>query len=320
MSNEFIERVLGREQSKNFRRKISDIVAKVSFCCGKEKEEKMVYIILEHQSSVDYAMSDRLFEYTNMLKRHIRNSKMRRHHWVYPIVLYTGAGKWPEITTEDENIPSIYRQIFEYPVIDVRALEEDKILNSSGRVAAYFYLSRYGKNLNDDNRAEFKKHLLNILQHDAGNKAKESLLIMSDLLYNTHVSKVNVNNHTMEEVVNMITKEGIEIVHPWQLDVYNDLQAKVHAEVQAEIRQKLQEGLQKGLQKGLQEGLQEGRQEGLQEGRQEGEMKGHMEERRKNARSMFSIGLSADDVQKVTGLSDEEMRTLQNGAGKNGSL
>ncbi len=188
MSNEFIERVLGREQSKNFRRKISDIVAKVSFCCGKEKEEKMVYIILEHQSSVDYAMSDRLFEYTNMLKRHIRNSKMRRHHWVYPIVLYTGAGKWPEITTEDENIPSIYRQIFEYPVIDVRALEEDKILNSSGRVAAYFYLSRYGKNLNDDNRAEFKKHLLNILQHDAGNKAKESLLIMSDLLYNTHVS------------------------------------------------------------------------------------------------------------------------------------
>ncbi len=86
MSNEFIERVLGREQSKNFRRKISDIVAKVSFCCGKEKEEKMVYIILEHQSSVDYAMSD--------------------------------------------------RQIFEYPVIDVRALEEDKILNSSGRVAA----------------------------------------------------------------------------------------------------------------------------------------------------------------------------------------
>ncbi len=76
--------------------------------------------------------------------------------------------------------------------------------------------------------------------------------------------------------------------------------------------QKLQEGLQKGLQKGLQEGL--------QEGRQEGEMKGHMEERRKNARGMFSIGLSADDVQKVTGLSDEEMRTLQNGAGKNGSL
>ncbi len=65
-----------------------------------------------------------------------------------------------------------------------------------------------------------------------------------------------------------------------------------------------------GRQEGLQTGLRTGRQEGLQTGRAEG----HIEERRKNARSMFSIGLSADDVRKVTGLSDEEMRTVRNGS------
>ncbi len=53
-----------------------------------------------------------------------------------------------------------------------------------------------------------------------------------------------------------------------------------------------------------------GRQEGLQTGRAEG----HIEERRKNARSMFSKGFSAHDIQDVTGLSDEEMRALRNGS------
>ncbi len=74
--------------------------------------------------------------------------------------------------------------------------------------------------------------------------------------------------------------------------------------------------VREGIAKGMERGILKGRQEGLQTGRAEG----HIEERRKNARSMFSIGLSADDVRKVTGLSDEEIRSVQNGAGKNGSL
>ncbi len=49
-------------------------------------------------------------------------------------------------------------------------------------------------------------------------------------------------------------------------------------------------------------------------GRQEGRAEGHIEERRKNARSMFLEGLSTEAVQRITGLSDEEMRTLRNGS------
>ena len=69
-----------------------------------------------------------------------------------------------------------------------------------------------------------------------------------------------------------------------------------------------------GRQEGLQTGLQTGREEGLQKGLQEGRAEGHIEERRKNARSMFSKGFSAHDIQDVTGLSDEEMRTVRNGS------
>ncbi len=72
----------------------------------------------------------------------------------------------------------------------------------------------------------------------------------------------------------------------------------------------LEQGITKGRQEGLQTGLQTGRQEGLRTGRAEG----HIEERRKNARSMFLEGLSTEAVQRITGLSDEEMRTVRNGS------
>ncbi len=201
MSNEFIARELGGKKLTKLMRKISDIVAKISFRYGNKNEEKTVYIILEHQSTVDYSMRRRLFVYTDMLEQHIRNSKTYQHHWVYPIVLYTGMRKWPQIATEETRagIPPIaYRQIFEYPVIDVHRLPHEKLLRYTGRVAAYFYLARYNKDLkNEDNCAEFTKNLLNILQHDTGEKVKESLLIMSDVLYNTHISETNVNDYTM---------------------------------------------------------------------------------------------------------------------------
>ncbi len=64
--------------------------------------------------------------------------------------------------------------------------------------------------------------------------------------------------------------------------------------------------VREGIAKGRQEGLQTGRQEGLRTGREEGI--------RETARSMFLEGLSTEAVQRITGLSDEEMRTLRNGS------
>ncbi|MGI9255583.1 MAG: hypothetical protein ACR2PY_01455, partial [Salinispira sp.] len=76
----------------------------------------------------------------------------------------------------------------------------------------------------------------------------------------------------------------------------------------------LQTGRQEGLQTGRQEGLQTGREEGLQTGREEGLQTGREEGIRETARSMFLEGLSTEAVQRITGLSDEEMRTLRNGS------
>ncbi len=66
------------------------------------------------------------------------------------------------------------------------------------------------------------------------------------------------------------------------------------------------QGRVEGLEQGMEKGILKGRQEGLRTGREEGI--------RETARSMFSEGLSTDAVQRITGLSDEEMRTVRNGS------
>ncbi len=68
------------------------------------------------------------------------------------------------------------------------------------------------------------------------------------------------------------------------------------------------------VREGMEKGILKGRIEGLEQGITKGRAEGHIEERRKNARSMFSKGFSAHDIQDVTGLSDEEMRTVRNGS------
>ena len=63
-----------------------------------------------------------------------------------------------------------------------------------------------------------------------------------------------------------------------------------------------QEGMQKGIQKGWQEGVQKGRQEGMQKGRQE--------EKHAVAISMLKEGSDTQFVQRVTGLSSEQIEQL----------
>ncbi|MGI9256204.1 MAG: Rpn family recombination-promoting nuclease/putative transposase, partial [Salinispira sp.] len=64
------------------------------------------------------------------------------------------------------------------------------------------------------------------------------------------------------------------------------------------VREGIAKGMEKGILKGMEKGILKGRREGIRE----------------TARSMFSKGFSAHDIQDVTGLSDEEIRTVRNGS------
>ena len=79
------------------------------------------------------------------------------------------------------------------------------------------------------------------------------------------------------------------------------------AEGRAEgLEQGLAEGRAEGRAEGLEQGLAEGRAEGRAEGIKEGEQKGTF----KIARNLINLGMSVNDISKVTGLSEDEINSL----------
>ena len=65
-------------------------------------------------------------------------------------------------------------------------------------------------------------------------------------------------------------------------------------------------GVRQGLEKGIEQGLEKGRKEGMELGVQ----KGRKEGLRQTARNLKSMGLGIADIQKATGLSEEEICNL----------
>ena len=70
------------------------------------------------------------------------------------------------------------------------------------------------------------------------------------------------------------------------------------------------EGLTEGFTEGRAKGLAEGRTEGLAEGRTEGLAEGEMRERIKMAGQSMKMGMSVEDIAKLTGLTREEIEKL----------
>lgn len=71
------------------------------------------------------------------------------------------------------------------------------------------------------------------------------------------------------------------------------------------------EGIALGMAQGRQEGMAQGRQEGMAQGRQEGMAQGRQEGILMTARGLIEIGLSLEQITKVTGLSLEQVTALK---------
>ena len=69
-------------------------------------------------------------------------------------------------------------------------------------------------------------------------------------------------------------------------------------------------GVRQGLEKGMERGREEGRLEGRKEGMELGVLKGRKEGLKQTARNLKSMGLGIADIQKATGLSEEDVLRL----------
>ena len=125
---------------------------------------------------------------------------------------------------------------------------------------------------------------------------------------------------TIEKAVATVKKDESARLDYMNLDEYLDAlvdeeKAKSLKEgIEAGKAQGLLEGKAQGLEEGKAQGLEEGKAQGLEEGKaqglQEGKTQGMQQSKIEIAKKMLSKGISLDLITEMTGLSEEEIKTL----------
>ena len=253
----------------------SDVLWSVQTTCG----TGYVYVVIEHQSSPDSHMAFRLMRYAiAAMQRHL-DAGHKTLPLVVPMLFYHGATSpypftlnWLDEFADPQMAKTLYGRPF--PLIDVTAMPDDEIVQHR-RVALLELMQKH------------------IRQRDLSG-ITESLATLVMLGY-TNRRQLRVLFHYM-----------LQYGNPADPSVFLRRLARrlpQYEERLMSIAQKLkQEGWQEGKQEGMREGIQEGRQEGLQEGSRR--------EALRIASSMLQDGLDKETVQRITGLSADELKPL----------
>ncbi len=266
---EELEQCDNRYITKAYYNKETDILYKI--------KNRPVFILIEHQSSVDYAMPERIIEYLVEILRKYNIERQKTKNktsiipTIIPIVLYTGNKKWNVKTYLGENqqkVPGFKSIEFgRYILVDTNKYKEEELIEEDGALSKILLLEK-----SKDVEKTYKK----IKYEDLKEYEKEL-----------------IDEYTCNVAARVLPELKIE-----------------------EIREKLRkkEGgksmLADALLKMKENYIIEGRKEGRKSGIIEGIESGKREEKLKIAKSLKLMGLKIEDIVKATGLSKEEIQKL----------
>ncbi|WP_194164721.1 Rpn family recombination-promoting nuclease/putative transposase [Klebsiella quasipneumoniae] len=253
----------------------SDVLWSVRTTCG----AGYIYVVIEHQSSPDNHMAFRLMRYAiATMQRHL-DAGHKTLPLVVPMLFYHGAtSPYPfSLNWLDEFAdPQLAKKLYgnQFPLIDVTVMPDDEIVQHR-RVALLELMQKH------------------IRQRDLSD-ITESLAAVVMLGYTS--------------------PRQLRMLFHYMLQYGNTAEPGVFLRRLARRLPQYEETLMSIAQKLKQEGRQEGRHEGRQEGRLEGRLEGLQEGSRREALriagSMLQNGLDKETVQKITGLSADELKPL----------
>ena len=128
----------------NLTKRLSDIIYSVDVK-GKQDEKAFIYILAEHQSTIDQLMAFRLWRYTLLLaERHIKDKA--KLPLIFPIVVYAGKSKY----TAARNLwdlfkyPKLAKKLLteDYKLIDLQAKSDDEITRKK-HIALFEYVLKH---------------------------------------------------------------------------------------------------------------------------------------------------------------------------------
>ena len=255
--------------TENLINKETDIVYKI--------KNKNVFILIEHQTKIDYSMPYRIMEYQFKITKSavdIKKLKLKEYKIpiVIPIVLYTGTRKWnvKEYIKEAQESYKQYNgeELGRYKLVDVNNFTEEELLKEKT------FLSERKKD--DENIIEYLERTVNILLHDNvyTQEQRNFLIVMLDLILRRKINNDEMTNKLIEKLKNKEEKEMLAI-----LDAIDEENERI-----------LQQGIQKGKREGIREGIRK--------------------TKINNAQKMKKANLDIKLIMEITGLSKNEIEKL----------
>ena len=256
-------------------------------------KNKNVFILIEHQSSVDLKMSYRILSYKNaIVDSAIDRKRLREKSYKIPkviaMVLYTGKRQWHKLSIKDieEQIEGYEENAGEYNLIDANEFSREKLL--------------------EDNLITSKAMLIEKSQN------KEELYKNIEDVINNQKKNGNFDNWQLEKLVQyeLAETEDKEIISKFIEKIKNigrndEIMTNASRIINREIRKSKKEGIEIGWNQGIIRGKEEGKIEGKVEGKAEGKAEGTALVAKRLKGKMH-----IKDISQITGLSEKEIEQL----------
>ena len=236
-------------------------------------KNKNVFILIEHQSSVDYKMSYRIMRYKYaIIESAIDKKRLKEQSYripmVIPIVLYTGKRKWKRLLINDieEKVEGYAENWLEYTLIDVNKFSKEQLLADNLIITKAMLIEK------SKNKEELYKNIEDVINMQKERRAFNNLQLEKLIAYElSGTEDKNIMHEFIEKIRDI---EGSE-----------EIMTNASRIINREIRKERKAGLEQGIQQGLRQGI----------ALVAKKLKGKME---------------IKDISQITGLSETEIENL----------
>ena len=259
--------------NKVFQNREADIVYKI--------KDRSIFILIEHQTKVDYLMPYRILEYeVAIMQSAIDLDKIKNKEskipLVIPIVLYTGNKKWNAkkyLEENQEKIKRIENGLGNYNLIDINEMTEKELLEDNSFISKMMLIE---KSKNTENIVEILEKIVKITKEEDKETLRRIIsIILEEKIGITKakelIEKMEGDEGNMLAVVDMIRREN-----------------QMYIEI----------------------GKKEGKIEGKKEGKKEGVKQGELKEKIKIVTNMLKEKFNIETIQKITGINKEEIEKI----------
>ena len=273
-----IEKYKEKYITENLINKETDIVYKI--------KNKKAFILIEHQTKIDYSMPYRVMEYQYKIATSaIDVKKVKQKGYKMPvvatIVLYTGQKRWDAKKYIKEAQEKIYGyegiEFGKYCLVDINDYTEDELLEEETFLSKAIIIE---KEKSTERLIEYLEKIIEEMNKEE-RYTKEQRELLSKIIDLILRRKID-NNEITERLIRKIEKRG------------GGEMLAVLEMIDKENRKILNKGIKKGKQEGIKEGMKEG-----------------IKQRNKEiAKILKQKSNSTEFIMEVTGLSKKEIEDI----------